>query len=145
MVSGQIDLKTGSEGGDPDEKAKHPKVTGLAKNILKGERWNGQKRQPHGRDGRSASVYRDEPGESDTGGVDIGAVETVVCVQGDENTQIVKAFENYTVDLQAIGKWLKEYQVKTGGDGEHRSVLDEPLDPGLSAKNFDNNPPFKLL
>jgi len=38
VVSGQIDLRTGGEGGDPDEKAKYPKVTGLAKNILKGER-----------------------------------------------------------------------------------------------------------
>jgi transposase len=46
-------------------------------------------------------------------GVDIGAVEIVVCVAGDENTQIVKAFGNYTVDLQAIGRWLKEYQVET--------------------------------
>jgi hypothetical protein len=31
VVSGQIDLKTGGEGGDPDEKAKYPKVTRLAK------------------------------------------------------------------------------------------------------------------
>ena len=36
-------------------------------------------------------------------GVDIGAEEIVVSVAGDENTQIVKAFGNYTVDLQAIG------------------------------------------
>ncbi len=46
-------------------------------------------------------------------GVDIGAVEIVECVSGEENTQIVKAFGNYTVDLQAIGKWLKEHHVKT--------------------------------
>jgi len=46
-------------------------------------------------------------------GVDIGAVEIVACVAGDETTQIVKAFGNYTVDLQALGKWLKEHQVKT--------------------------------
>jgi hypothetical protein len=46
-------------------------------------------------------------------GVDIGAVEIVVCVAGDETTQIVKAFGNYTVDLQSIGKWLKEHAVKT--------------------------------
>jgi transposase len=49
----------------------------------------------------------------DAAGVDIGAVEIVVCVAGNENTQIVKAFGNYTVDLQAIGKWLKEHHVKT--------------------------------
>src|SRR3989304_5875910 len=46
-------------------------------------------------------------------GVDIGAEEIVACVAGDESTQIVKAFGNYTVDLQAIGRWLKEYNIKT--------------------------------
>jgi transposase len=46
-------------------------------------------------------------------GADIGAVEIVVCVAGENNTQIVKAFGNYTVDLQAIGVWLREHDVKT--------------------------------
>ncbi len=46
-------------------------------------------------------------------GVDIGAEEIVVCVPGVGNTQIVKAFGNYTVDLQNIGKWLQEHQVTT--------------------------------
>src|SRR3989337_1127502 len=46
-------------------------------------------------------------------GVDIGAIEIVACVAGDESTQIVKAFGNYTVDLQSIGKWLHEHQIKT--------------------------------
>jgi hypothetical protein len=32
-------------------------------------------------------------------GIDIGAVEIVACVAGDEITQIVKALGNYTVDL----------------------------------------------
>ena len=41
-------------------------------------------------------------------GVDIGAVEIVVCVTGGASTQIVRAFGNYTVDLEAIGSWLKE-------------------------------------
>ncbi|MBE7535450.1 MAG: hypothetical protein HS124_06940 [Anaerolineales bacterium] len=45
-------------------------------------------------------------------GVDIGAEEIVVCVAGDGNMQIVKAFGNYTVDLQNIRKWLQEHQVK---------------------------------
>ena len=44
--------------------------------------------------------------------VDIGAEEIVVCVSGPENTQIVKTFGNYTADLQAIGRWLKEHHVK---------------------------------
>lgn len=39
-------------------------------------------------------------------------VEIVVCVAGDETTQIVKAFGNYTMDLQTIGRWLKDYHVK---------------------------------
>ncbi|MCI0553888.1 MAG: IS110 family transposase [Anaerolineae bacterium] len=46
-------------------------------------------------------------------GVDIGAVEIVACVSADENTQMVKAFGNYTVDLQALAQWLKSYHVKT--------------------------------
>lgn len=45
--------------------------------------------------------------------VAIGAEEIVVCVAGEESTQIVKAFSNYTVDLCAIGQWLKEHNVKT--------------------------------
>jgi hypothetical protein len=45
---------------DPDEKAKYLKVTGLAKNILKGERWNGQKRHATSRDGISISISREE-------------------------------------------------------------------------------------
>jgi len=49
----------------------------------------------------------------DAAGIDIGAEEIVVCVAGDENTQIVKAFGNYTVDLQSIGQWLKEHDIKT--------------------------------
>jgi transposase len=46
-------------------------------------------------------------------GVDIGAEEIVVCVPGAGNTQIVKAFGNYTVDLQNIGQWLQAHHVKT--------------------------------
>jgi transposase len=46
-------------------------------------------------------------------GVDIGAVEIVACVSGGEETQIVKAFGNYTVDLQSIGKWFKEHDIHT--------------------------------
>ena len=46
-------------------------------------------------------------------GVDIGAIEIVACVAGDENTQIVKAFGNYTVDLQALAQWMKDHHVKT--------------------------------
>lgn len=46
-------------------------------------------------------------------GVDIGAQEIMVCVVGSESTQLVRAFGSYTVDLQAIGRWLAEYGVET--------------------------------
>ena len=46
-------------------------------------------------------------------GVDIGAHEIMVCVAGSETTQIVRAFGSYTVDLQAIGRWLAEHDVET--------------------------------
>ena len=46
-------------------------------------------------------------------GIDLGAVENVVCVSGEGDTQMVRVFGNYTVDLQAIGRWLKEYGVET--------------------------------
>jgi transposase len=46
-------------------------------------------------------------------GVDIGAEEIVVCVLGEGDTQVVRAFGNYTMDLQAISWWLKEHGVTT--------------------------------
>lgn len=70
------------------------------------------------------------------GGVDIGAVEIVACVSGDESTQIVKAFGNYTVDLQAIGKWLHEYHVKTVAM-ESTGVYWIPLFEELERQGFE--------
>ena len=69
-------------------------------------------------------------------GVDIGAVEIVVCVTGDEKTQIVRAFGNYTVDLQAIGKWLKEHGVKTVAM-ESTGVYWIPLFEELEREGFE--------
>lgn len=46
-------------------------------------------------------------------GVDIGAEEIVVCVAANENTQLVRGFGNYTVDLNAIADWLTEHGIKT--------------------------------
>jgi transposase len=69
-------------------------------------------------------------------GVDIGAVEIVVCVSGDENTQIVRAFGNYTVDLQAIGRWLKEYHVETVAM-ESTGVYWIPLFEELERQSFE--------
>jgi transposase len=69
-------------------------------------------------------------------GVDIGAEEIVVCVPGPENTQIVKTFGNYTVDLQAIGRWLKEHQVKTVAM-ESTGVYWIPLFEELERQGFE--------
>ena len=44
-------------------------------------------------------------------GVDIGAHEIMVCVRGPDGQQIVRAFGTYTVDLQAIGVWLRSHGV----------------------------------
>ena len=69
-------------------------------------------------------------------GVDIGAEEIVVCVAGDETTQIVKAFGNYTVDLQNIGEWLQEHHVKTVAM-ESTGVYWIPLFEELERQGFE--------
>ena len=46
-------------------------------------------------------------------GVDVGAHEIMVCVVSSEALQVVRAFGSYTVDLQAIGRWLAEHGVET--------------------------------
>jgi transposase len=46
-------------------------------------------------------------------GMDIGAHEIWVCVPGEGDAQIVRLFGTYTVDLQAIGEWLQEHQIRT--------------------------------
>jgi len=51
--------------------------------------------------------------QANAAGVDIGAHEIMVCVPRAENTQVVRAFGNYTVDLQAIGTWLQEQGIET--------------------------------
>ena len=72
----------------------------------------------------------------DAAGVDIGAEEIVVCVPGEANTQIVKAFGNYTVDLQNIGKWLCEHQVQTVAM-ESTGVYWIPLFEELERQGFE--------
>ena len=69
-------------------------------------------------------------------GVDIGAIEIVVCVAGNENTQIVKAFGNYTVDLQALAGWMKDHQVKTVAM-ESTGVYWIPLFEELERQGFE--------
>lgn len=46
-------------------------------------------------------------------GVDIGAHEIMVCVPGENETQIVRAFGNYTQDLYQLAVWLEERQIIT--------------------------------
>lgn len=72
----------------------------------------------------------------DAAGVDIGAVEIVACVSHDENTQIVRAFGNYTVDLQSIGVWLKEHKIKTVAM-ESTGVYWIPLFEELERQGFE--------
>ena len=72
----------------------------------------------------------------DAAGVDIGAEEIVVCVAGDERTQIVKAFGNYSVDLQNIGRWLQEHQVQTVAM-ESTGVYWIPLFEELERQGFE--------
>lgn len=69
-------------------------------------------------------------------GVDIGAIEIVACVPGDENTQIVKAFGNYTVDLQALAQWMKGYHIKTVAM-ESTGVYWIPLFEELERQGFE--------
>jgi len=69
-------------------------------------------------------------------GVDIGAVEIVGCVPGEGDTQMVRAFGNYTVDLEAIGSWLKEHGVETVAM-ESTGVYWIPLYEELERQGFE--------
>lgn len=46
-------------------------------------------------------------------GMDIGAHEIMVCVPGPDDTQEVRAFGTYTVDLYAIADWLQAKGIQT--------------------------------
>lgn len=69
-------------------------------------------------------------------GVDIGATEIVACVPGGEEVQLVKAFGNYTVDLQAICEWLYKHGVKTVAM-ESTGVYWIPLFEELERQGFE--------
>ncbi len=51
--------------------------------------------------------------KEEVAGVDIGAQEIMVCIGGENETQIVRAFGSYTIDLQAISQWLLENEIKS--------------------------------
>lgn len=69
-------------------------------------------------------------------GVDIGAIEIVACVSADEHTQIVKAFGNYTVDLQGLAQWMKSYHIQTVAM-ESTGVYWIPLFEELERQGFE--------
>jgi hypothetical protein len=68
-------------------------------------------------------------------GVDLGAHEIMVCAPGDENTQLVRSFGNYTADLHAIAAWLKEHHIETVAM-ESTGVYWIPLFETLEAAGF---------
>jgi transposase len=69
-------------------------------------------------------------------GVDIGATEIVACVSGGDEVQLVKAFGNYTVDLQAICEWFRKHEVKTVAM-ESTGVYWIPLFEELERQGFE--------
>jgi transposase len=69
-------------------------------------------------------------------GVDIGATEMVACVSGGEEVQLVKAFGNYTVDLQSMAKWFQEHKIKTVAM-ESTGVYWIPLFEELERQGFE--------
>ena len=68
-------------------------------------------------------------------GVDLGAHEIMVCVPGDESTQLVRSFGNYTADLQAIAAWLKAHHIETVAT-ESTGIYWIPLFETLEAAGF---------
>lgn len=69
-------------------------------------------------------------------GMDIGSVEIVVCVNGLDNTQLVRAFGNYTADLESIGDWLAEHNVRTVAM-ESTGVYWIPIFEALETRGFE--------
>lgn len=69
-------------------------------------------------------------------GVDIGATEIVACVAGGEEVQLVKAFGNYTVDLEAMAQWFHEHQIQTVAM-ESTGVYWIPLFEELERQGFE--------
>ena len=57
-------------------------------------------------------------------GVDIGAIEIVACVSGDENTQMVKSLWELHGRSASPRSMAKKLRHQDGSDGKHRRVLD---------------------
>jgi transposase len=69
-------------------------------------------------------------------GVDIGATEIVACISDGDEVQLVKAFGNYTVDLQAICEWFRKHKIKTVAM-ESTGVYWIPLFEELERQGFE--------
>lgn len=69
-------------------------------------------------------------------GVDIGATEIVACVSEGDEIQLVKAFGNYTVDLQAICEWFRKHRIQTVAM-ESTGVYWIPLFEELERQGFE--------
>lgn len=69
-------------------------------------------------------------------GVDIGASEIVACVSGGDDVQLVRAFGNYTADLQALCAWFGEHGVETVAM-ESTGVYWIPLFEELERQGFE--------
>jgi len=72
----------------------------------------------------------------DAAGVDIGATEIVACVPDGDEVQLVKAFGNYTVDLQSICEWFRKHKIKTVAM-ESTGVYWIPLFEELERQGFE--------
>ena len=111
MVTGPIDLDTGGKGGKTPMRKLIP-MNDRVLSIEQKEQKMKQKRK------RTKGIEEAHPFEGlskvnrNAGGVDIGSTEIVACVCVGEETQMVKAFGNYTVDLQAICEWFRKYKVR---------------------------------
>jgi transposase len=69
-------------------------------------------------------------------GVDIGATEIAACVSDGEEVQLVKAFGNYTVDLQAMCEWFRKHGIRTVAM-ESTGVYWIPLFEELERQGFE--------
>src|SRR5512134_1674522 len=92
LVAGSIDLTTGGEGAKTPMRKLTSERTGSCSSRKENRMSRKSKRTPgieQAHPFRGMSCIHPH-----AAGVDIGAIEIVACVPGDENTQIVKAFGN---------------------------------------------------
>ena len=69
-------------------------------------------------------------------GIDIGATELLACIPGTDNTQVVRTFGNYTVDLEALCDWLYKHRIRSVAM-ESTGVYWIPLFEILESRGFE--------